>query len=361
MPAIGIVIKKPTTTTCLVKTGGVYYENGAGWTSGNYYYVSSTTAGAITGTEPVGKNIQIIGVAKSSEEMNLYFITTGSSSYQNTITVSPDGGNFTTIQSAIDAITNSSSSNRYLVLVYPGVYSEAITVNNKSYIDIVGISGPEATKITQTATAVLTISGNSGNFRIQGLNFDVSADTRTGGSVIDLSGTGTGISIKDNKITWLVGTGSGGIGVSINSTATASFSDIEITGAITGFKQTGNTTTAISGCNLTAGASGIDIDLNSGTINSSFNLLKGPTNFDIALGATLNSYKDNYNKVVNLGTFNQLDYSRNDSEVALYVNQAGSGNAFTVAGAGNITFSTTGTITQSGTGDVTWAGATTFQ
>ncbi|MBU4350779.1 hypothetical protein KKH63_00400, partial [Patescibacteria group bacterium] len=80
------------------------------------------------------------------------------SSHARTVTVAKWGGDFQTIQSAINAITDSSASNRYLIKVMPGVYSEALTLNNKSYIDIIGSGGPEVTKIVQADATVLTIS-----------------------------------------------------------------------------------------------------------------------------------------------------------------------------------------------------------
>ena len=49
---------------------------------------------------------------------------------ENTITVSPLGGTFTTIKEAIDSINiaGSGSTNRWLISVYPGVYTEDNTV-----------------------------------------------------------------------------------------------------------------------------------------------------------------------------------------------------------------------------------------
>lgn len=62
----------------------------------------------------------------------------------NVITVSPSGGDFTSIQSALDSITDASFSNRYLVLVGPGTYGEYVTL--KSWVSVEG-AGPEATII----------------------------------------------------------------------------------------------------------------------------------------------------------------------------------------------------------------------
>ncbi|MCD6384294.1 hypothetical protein J7M23_00810, partial [Candidatus Sumerlaeota bacterium] len=58
----------------------------------------------------------------------------------NVVTVGKDGADFTSIQSAIDSITDSSAMKPYVVLVYPGVYEEAITIPvSKDYISLIGV------------------------------------------------------------------------------------------------------------------------------------------------------------------------------------------------------------------------------
>ncbi len=58
---------------------------------------------------------------------------------QNTISVSPRGGDFTSVKTALDSITDNSSSNRYVIEIYPGVYSEA-AMGLKGYVDLKGMS-----------------------------------------------------------------------------------------------------------------------------------------------------------------------------------------------------------------------------
>jgi len=65
------------------------------------------------------------------------------------VTVAKAGGNYTSIQDAIDSIEDAASDKIYTVLVYPGEYNESITLGN--YIDIVAIN-PENTKILQQVT-----------------------------------------------------------------------------------------------------------------------------------------------------------------------------------------------------------------
>lgn len=65
--------------------------------------------------------------------------------YDNVIVVAKSGGDFTTIQGALDSITDAAEDNRYLVWVAPGTYTEAVTM--KEYVDIEG-AGELATTIT---------------------------------------------------------------------------------------------------------------------------------------------------------------------------------------------------------------------
>jgi len=75
--------------------------------------------------------------------------------YQNVVIVAKSGGDFTSIQAALDSISDASDSNHYLVWVAPGVYTERVTM--KPYVDIEG-AGELATKITFTGST----SGSTG-------------------------------------------------------------------------------------------------------------------------------------------------------------------------------------------------------
>ena len=73
--------------------------------------------------------------------------------YQNVVVVAKSGGDYTSVQAAINSITNAAADNAYLVWVAPGVYSETVTM--KPYVHLQG-AGQEATVISSTASS----SGN---------------------------------------------------------------------------------------------------------------------------------------------------------------------------------------------------------
>lgn len=75
------------------------------------------------------------------------------SSYQNVKVVAKSGGDFSTITAALNAITDASASNPYLVYVAPGVYNEQVTM--KQFVDIEG-AGELTTKITFAGSVLST-------------------------------------------------------------------------------------------------------------------------------------------------------------------------------------------------------------
>jgi hypothetical protein len=70
--------------------------------------------------------------------------------YQNVVIVAKSGGDYTSVQAAIDSISDAAADNPYLVWVAPGVYSEMVTM--KPYVHLQG-AGQEATIITSTASS----------------------------------------------------------------------------------------------------------------------------------------------------------------------------------------------------------------
>jgi hypothetical protein len=69
--------------------------------------------------------------------------------YAGVVVVAKSGGDYTSIQSAINNITDASASNSYLVWVAPGIYNETVTM--KSYVHLQG-TGQGVTIITSAAS-----------------------------------------------------------------------------------------------------------------------------------------------------------------------------------------------------------------
>jgi hypothetical protein len=155
--------------------------------------------------------------------------------YQNVVVVAQSGGDYVSVQAAIDSITDAAADNAYLVWVAPGVYQEQVTM--KPYVHLQG-AGQEATVITSAvstsdwpptqATLVLTShtslrdltlgNGGMGDVNVallakagvtRTLAADVTARADGGGVTnlgISLSGNGTGATLQ--RVTALAHNGS---------------------------------------------------------------------------------------------------------------------------------------------------------
>jgi hypothetical protein len=82
-----------------------------------------------------------------------YALAAPGSAYHNVVIVAKSGGDYTSIQAALNSILDASSGNPYLVWIAPGVYTETVTM--KPYVDLEG-AGQLATKITFTGNGTNT-------------------------------------------------------------------------------------------------------------------------------------------------------------------------------------------------------------
>lgn len=132
--------------------------------------------------------------------------------YDHVIVVSPSGGDFTSVAAALSSISGSSSSNRYLVWVGPGVYTETALSTVPAYVHLQG-AGPNATLITSSRTG-----GSPGN---AAATVDLLEDSAISDLTVHNTGTGTfGIALyaaqtsRDTIISNVVAeaNGSGGTG-----------------------------------------------------------------------------------------------------------------------------------------------------
>ena len=71
--------------------------------------------------------------------------------YHNMVVVAKSGGDYTSVQAAIDSITDAAADNPYLIWVAPGVYEEQVAI--KPYIRLQG-AGQEATVISSASSSV---------------------------------------------------------------------------------------------------------------------------------------------------------------------------------------------------------------
>ena len=71
--------------------------------------------------------------------------------YEHVVIVAQSGGDYASVQAAIDSITDAAADGPYLVWVASGVYSETVTI--KPYVHLQG-AGQGATVITSTASSV---------------------------------------------------------------------------------------------------------------------------------------------------------------------------------------------------------------
>lgn len=117
----------------------------------------------------------------------------GGVAYEHFITVSPSGGDFTSVADALNSISGSSSTERYLVWVGPGVYTETDLVSVPAYVHLKG-SGVNATVIASSRT-------NSTPSNVAA-TVDLLEDSRISDLTVRNTGTGTfGIAIYSAQTT----------------------------------------------------------------------------------------------------------------------------------------------------------------
>ena len=104
--------------------------------------------------------------------------------FQQTVTVAKSGADFTTIQGAIDSITDAAVDKQYTVLIYPGEYDETIT--GSDYVGLRGIGERGTVKIFGDTGPLYTFPDNGGD--INDLRFSL-APTTTAQEIIHIPAT----------------------------------------------------------------------------------------------------------------------------------------------------------------------------
>ena len=103
--------------------------------------------------------------------------------HQNMVVVAKSGGDYTSIQAALDAITDASEINGYLVWVAPGVYIEQVTM--KPYVDIEGAG--ELTTVVSYGGSYAPFTGTlvgADNAELRFLTVKNTGDDEVGGGSI---------------------------------------------------------------------------------------------------------------------------------------------------------------------------------
>lgn len=108
----------------------------------------------------------ISGMAPSKNAVRDLIVGGLATNYAQTVIVAKSGGQYTTIQGAIDSITDATTSKRYAVIVYPGVYTENIVMED--YVDIVGF-GRTNSIISATSGTAVTFPANKGTVMDMGI------------------------------------------------------------------------------------------------------------------------------------------------------------------------------------------------
>jgi len=127
----------------LTATPYAFHALGAPWSG-----LSGVPAGFADGIDDDTTYTAGEGLALSGTEFSAQ-----GSAYDNVVIVAKSGGDFGSIQAALNSITDASASNRYLVWVGPGTYAE--TVAMEQYVDIEG-AGELTTKITASGSTTYT-------------------------------------------------------------------------------------------------------------------------------------------------------------------------------------------------------------
>lgn len=93
----------------------------------------------------------------------------------NTRVVAKSGGDYTSIQAAIDSITDATDTNRYTVVVNPGVYTENVTLKN--YVNLIGLPDRRGARIYSTGGTLLTLPDTEAHLSWIDLYMEPTADS----------------------------------------------------------------------------------------------------------------------------------------------------------------------------------------
>ena len=183
------IINANGSVTCENDDNTIYSPGyGLDLVTGQFSVDTAEVQDRVDGVCPTGQSIRVVNADGSvtcesdADTVDGLHASELETHYHNEVVVAKSGGDFTSIQAAIDNITDASSSNRYLVYVAPGVYNERVTMT--AYVDLAG-AGQDLTHITAAGgsssnAASATLIGAS-NATLRNLTID-----NTGGATIGI-------------------------------------------------------------------------------------------------------------------------------------------------------------------------------
>jgi hypothetical protein len=222
--------------------------------------------------------------------------------YKNVVTVAGAGGDFTSIQAALNSITDNNATNRYLLWVGPGTYTERVTM--KPYVDIEG-AGEGNTIIT------LAGGGNPNTGTVIGasnaeLRF-LTVQSLTGLDAIAIYTQG-----QSPRITHVTATASGSIStIAIYMTSSSSPRLTDVTATATSDGTAGGTAHAIFSSVSSPIMNNVTVTV-SGAANSNTALATNGTGTVRLEHSTLISSGNNNHTAGNSGSVTQIASSRMD-------------------------------------------------
>lgn len=209
--------------------GNIYLGNPGVTTESNMIRIGDSslqTKAFIAGIRSVtpGVNDASLVVIDSNGQLGTTSTLPLAAKAKNTLVVSATGGDFTTISAALTSMTDNTASNRYVIYVGPGTYTEQVTM--KPYVDIQG-AGELATKITFTGFPGVssgTVLGAS-NAELRFLTVEC-----IGGSNA-IAVYNNGVSPRLNHVTAIASGGGGKFGIFNQTNAAPTISNSTITSA----------------------------------------------------------------------------------------------------------------------------------
>jgi len=344
----------------------------------NYLFMNDEgNISVATTTAEVGKNVLIAQV--EADASNIVKIV---NDRKNEIVVAKEGGQFLTINDAINSIMTASAGNRWTINVRPGVYVESVIM--KPFIDIVGsgdatvLTAQNQTVVTAdfvpTATSTIITTGATTTpalmADLKNLKVIMTGDV-VGQAVIEAKSAN--LNLENVKLEW-----SGledhsametkGSGISISGESKVNLNKVDICGSAVGvltkaiLAKFATTTVDIAYSRINSTENDVktvcfqdlaEVDcpepvegeapFNSGiTVYSAYNILKGSGyNFWTSRGAVISSSHDTYVNYGGDGRFVQNDYFRNlaDPQAVVFNLQNAGLDLFTVTASGTVAIS----------------------